>query len=58
MTTLIATLLAASLAVAQEHDHSPKADGKVILLPRETEMRLAVNALPQSPTRRCSHSRP
>ena len=46
----LAAIMCSTVAFAQEvHDHGASAtDGKVILLPRETEMRLAVNALPKA----------
>jgi hypothetical protein len=42
---IFATL--AIFAQAPSHDHSAVGNGKVILLPRDLEMRLAVNALPK-----------
>ena len=45
---ILALLLSTALLAQESHDHGGAAGGKVILLPRETELRLAVNALPKA----------
>ena len=48
MRVMVALLAVTAASFGQEsHDHSAPGGGKVIVLPRDLEMRFAVNALPK-----------